>query len=275
MRKASHKRIPLEAIVFAAGLIIVIAVSAMGESTLIMPMGVSQSVADDLYVNETGDAGMTGDHDYTLADQIVCPNGTKTAPGVAFSDGTNWDTGIYAECAKGDCILRMTVNDAEVANFDNVTATYLLGLNSDGSTFLGDNIGTDLVNIRSVHGINYQPSSDVDTSVATVEVTGAPEIFWDESDDEFESTHNFAAPNILTIKSGTVSGASFAGNPKIFTVTFGTAFPDTNYSVSVISEESRSWTFQSKLAGSFVMNSNANLALTLNVDWTATAHYDP
>ena len=78
-----------------------------------------------------------------------------------------------------------------------------------------------------------------------------------------------------SVKSGTVAGASFAGNPKIFTVTFGTAFPDTNYSVSVISVESRTWTFQSKLAGSFVMNSNANLALTADVDWIATAHNDP
>lgn len=79
----------------------------------------------------------------------------------------------------------------------------------------------------------------------------------------------------ISLKAGTVAGASFAGNPKIFTVTFNTAFPNTNYAVTVISEESRTWTFQSKLAGSFVMNSNANLALTLNVDWTATAHIDP
>jgi hypothetical protein len=89
------------------------------------------------------------------------------------------------------------------------------------------------------------------------------------------SSYDVFSVNVPTIKSGTVAGASFAGNPKIFTVTFNTAFPDTNYSVSVISEESRSWTFQSKLAGSFVMNSNANLALTLNVDWIATAHNDP
>lgn len=79
----------------------------------------------------------------------------------------------------------------------------------------------------------------------------------------------------ISLKAGTVAGATFAGNPKIFTVTFNTAFPNTNYAVTIISEESRTWTFQSKLAGSFVMNSNANLALTLNVDWTATAHIDP
>lgn len=78
-----------------------------------------------------------------------------------------------------------------------------------------------------------------------------------------------------SIKSGTVPGATFAGNPKIFTATFGTAFPDTNYAVTITAEDNRTFTFQTKLAGSFVMNSNANLALVGDVDWTATAHNDP
>lgn len=81
--------------------------------------------------------------------------------------------------------------------------------------------------------------------------------------------------NIPTTKSGTVAGGSFAGNPKVFTVTFGTAFPDTNYAVSIDGEDNRTLTFQTKLAGSFVINTNANLAIAGTVDWTATAHNDP
>lgn len=81
--------------------------------------------------------------------------------------------------------------------------------------------------------------------------------------------------DVPTIKSGTVPGATFVGNPKIFTVTFGTAFLDTNYSVTITAEDNRTFTFQTKLAASFVMNSNANLALVGDVDWTATAHNDP
>jgi hypothetical protein len=77
------------------------------------------------------------------------------------------------------------------------------------------------------------------------------------------------------VKSGTVAGGSFAGNPKIYTATFGTAFPDTNYAVAVTGGDDRSYTFQTKLAGSFVINTNANLAITGDVDWMATAHFDP
>lgn len=81
--------------------------------------------------------------------------------------------------------------------------------------------------------------------------------------------------NVPTIKSGTVAGGSFAGNPKVFTVTFNTAFPDTNYAVNIEGEDNRTLTFQTKLAGSFVINTNANLAIAGGVDWTATAHNDP
>lgn len=79
----------------------------------------------------------------------------------------------------------------------------------------------------------------------------------------------------IVVKSGTVAGGSFAGNPKIFTVTFGTAFPDANYALNIEGEDNRSFTFQTKQAASFVINANANLALTADVDWTATAHIDP
>lgn len=76
-------------------------------------------------------------------------------------------------------------------------------------------------------------------------------------------------------KSGTVAGGSFAGNPKVFTVTFNTAFPDTNYAVTIAGEDNRTFTYQTKLAGSFIINTNANLVIAGNVDWTATAHNDP
>lgn len=71
------------------------------------------------------------------------------------------------------------------------------------------------------------------------------------------------------IKSGFVSGASFAGNPKKVTITFGTAFPDTNYSIAITGANGRTFTYESKLAASFVINANANTALAGEVSWTA------
>lgn len=74
----------------------------------------------------------------------------------------------------------------------------------------------------------------------------------------------------LVQKSGTVSGSTFAGDPKKATVTFATAFSSANYSITFTSDTNRTFTWESKLAGSFVINSNSNTAFSDgNVDWVA------
>lgn len=72
------------------------------------------------------------------------------------------------------------------------------------------------------------------------------------------------------IKSGTVAGSSFAGNPKTVAVTFGTAFPNTNYQIVILSDTNRTWTWSSKATTGFTINANANAAFASgNVDWFA------
>lgn len=71
------------------------------------------------------------------------------------------------------------------------------------------------------------------------------------------------------IKTGRVAAATFTGTPRKATVTLGTAFPNTNYNVTVTGSDGRSWIIESKLAGSFVINSQANTALTGEVGWQA------
>jgi len=73
----------------------------------------------------------------------------------------------------------------------------------------------------------------------------------------------------LKQKAGSVSAGTFAGNPKTATVTFTTAFADANYSVTVLGQDGRSWKYQSKIAASFIINTQANTALTASVDWIA------
>ena len=89
------------------------------------------------------------------------------------------------------------------------------------------------------------------------------------------SGYDVVSVNIPTIKSGAKTSGSFTGNPRTATVTFGTAFPDANYSVTAIGVDGRGWTIDSQVAGSFVINSNASSALTGSVSWTAIAHNDP
>ena len=74
------------------------------------------------------------------------------------------------------------------------------------------------------------------------------------------------------IKSGVITAASFTGNPKKSTLTFGTAFSSANYSVVVLGGNSRSWSFESKVAASVVINANANAALSQDVLWIAIDH---
>lgn len=74
------------------------------------------------------------------------------------------------------------------------------------------------------------------------------------------------------IKSGVIAPASFVGNPKKHTLTFGTPFPGTEYSITVLGGDSRSWSYETLAAGSVVINSNANGALTQPVLWIAISH---
>lgn len=56
---------------------------------------------------------------------------------------------------------------------------------------------------------------------------------------------------------------------KTYSVVFGKPFIDNSYSVVITGESSRAWTIESKVSGSFVINSNNNSAFTENVFWQA------
>lgn len=74
------------------------------------------------------------------------------------------------------------------------------------------------------------------------------------------------------VKSGVISAASFTGAPRKATITFGTAFLNANYSVMVLGGNARTWSFESKVAASVVINANANAALSQDVLWVALDH---
>jgi hypothetical protein len=79
--------------------------------------------------------------------------------------------------------------------------------------------------------------------------------------------------SVLPTKSGEVAGTSFAGNPKTATVTFTTPFADAAYSVSIIGQnQSRAWEVENKTAAGFVIQTNANAAITNPVLWIAIKH---
>lgn len=73
----------------------------------------------------------------------------------------------------------------------------------------------------------------------------------------------------LGTKTGEAVVVAFSGNPKKATVTFTTDFADDQYAISLMSSDSRMWTIESKTQSGFVINSNANKAITSPVMYTA------
>jgi len=71
------------------------------------------------------------------------------------------------------------------------------------------------------------------------------------------------------IKAGSVAPSAFSGTPSASAITFGTAMADTNYGVSVIGGDARSWTIDNKTTSGFTINSNSIVALTTSASWIA------
>ncbi len=80
------------------------------------------------------------------------------------------------------------------------------------------------------------------------------------------SSFSSSAGNIYTSSIVSITGVTSES------ITFTTAFPNTNYSIIITGEDQRTWTAESKLAGSFVINSNSNTSLTGNTYWTAISY---
>jgi hypothetical protein len=94
---------------------------------------------------------------------------------------------------------------------------------------------------------------------------------WYRNNGAYSSSFGGGAAGLKT-KSNVVANTTFTGNPKKATVTFSAAFTDTNYGVTITGEDARSWTIESKIAGSFVINSNSNTGLSGNTFWHAIAY---
>ena len=70
----------------------------------------------------------------------------------------------------------------------------------------------------------------------------------------------------LETKSGYIPATSFTGTPKTYQVIFNTSF-SSNYSISIISEDARIWTYENKTLLGFTLNSNSYTDLNNDVYW--------
>lgn len=75
----------------------------------------------------------------------------------------------------------------------------------------------------------------------------------------------------LLTKSGLKVSGDFSGSPQKCTVTFAAPFTSTAYSIHIDGVDGRDFTYESKTAAGFVINTNAATALTGEVSWQAIA----
>lgn len=83
------------------------------------------------------------------------------------------------------------------------------------------------------------------------------------------------SPNIpvipsASVKAGILAPGDFSGTPLIAIVAFENSFEDVEYSISLSGVDARIFNYQSKTINGFVINTNADAALSGEVSWIAT-----
>lgn len=76
----------------------------------------------------------------------------------------------------------------------------------------------------------------------------------------------------LKTKSHFAPFTAFTGVELLYPVTFFTPMPSALYSISILGEDVRSWSYSSRTASGFTIMSNSTTPLTANVQWVATMH---
>ena len=91
------------------------------------------------------------------------------------------------------------------------------------------------------------------------------------------SSHALTSSYLTPFKSGELAPGSFnlVGGEYVANVNFGTAYPNVNYSISVIGSDARTFTIENKLVGGFRVNTNSNVILDGNVYWMAIPYNNP
>jgi hypothetical protein len=95
----------------------------------------------------------------------------------------------------------------------------------------------------------------------------------------YSTTASYALTSsyLTPFKSGEVVPAGFnlLGGVYVANVSFATAYSNTDYSISVIGGDARTFTVDNKLVGGFRINTNSGVALGANVYWMAIPYNNP
>lgn len=84
---------------------------------------------------------------------------------------------------------------------------------------------------------------------------------------DYDSFLTMGGGGSASLKSGSIASGSFAGSPRKYSVVFTTPYSDDQYSIMLTGVDSRSFTFENKTANGFDINTNADAALSGDVNY--------
>ena len=188
-----------------------------------------------------------------MGKDFVVRNGLKSLGGITFPL-----TGITATylVKEEDYLIDVTGN--------TVTVTLPTAVGVNGKNYVIKNRGTGVVTVattssQTIDGANTKSLNNNDS----IEVIS-------DGSNWIIAAGTGTVTSSTTAKSGIVSNTTWTGSPLNYQVVFTSAFPNTNYSVTVTGGDARVWTIESVTVNGFIINSNSNTGLLYPTYWIAT-----
>ena len=188
-----------------------------------------------------------------MANEFVVRKGIKSLGGIIFPV-----TGINSTYTvdTNDYLIDITGN--------TITVTLPTAVGVNGKNYVIKNRGTDVVTVETTS------SQTIDgASTKSLNNNDGIEIISDGSN-WIIAAGTGTVTSSTTAKSGIVSNTTWTGSPLNYQVAFTSAFPNTNYSVTVTGGDARVWTIESVTVNGFIINSNSNTGLLYPTYWIAT-----
>jgi hypothetical protein len=188
-----------------------------------------------------------------MANEFIVRKGIKSLGGITFPI-----TGIDANYNVGvnDYLIDVTGN--------TITVTLPTAVGIDGKNYVIKNNGSGVVTVAT-------------TSSQTIDGASSKSLKSNDSIEVISDGSNWiiaagtgTVTSSTTAKSGVVSNSTWTGTPLNYQVIFTSAFPNTNYSVTVTGGDARVWTVESVTVNGFIINSNSNTGLLYSTYWIAT-----
>jgi hypothetical protein len=188
-----------------------------------------------------------------MGKDFVVRNGLKSLGGITFPL-----TGITATylVKEEDYLIDVTGN--------TVTVTLPTAVGVNGKNYVIKNNGSGVVTVATTSGQTIDGAN-----TKSLNNNDSIEVISDGSN-WIIAAGTGTVISSTTAKSGIVSNSTWTGTPLNYQVSFTSAFPSSNYSVTVTGGDARVWTIESVTVNGFIINSNSNTGLLYPTYWIAT-----